>query len=137
MDSETRSSPETDRRDLFRCTQCGDCCKGYGGTYLTEENVAQIAHFLGMDAGRFLREKCRMSSGRPLLAQAENGYCAFWDRLCTIYPVRPAMCRRWPFIENLLRDIGNWQIMAGSCPGIRIDVADAAVLACVRQELER
>ena len=28
---------------LFSCTLCGDCCKGYGGTYLSETDIDAIA----------------------------------------------------------------------------------------------
>ena len=31
--------------DLFRCTLCGDCCRGYGGTYVRRDDIAAIARF--------------------------------------------------------------------------------------------
>ena len=34
--------------DLFTCRQCGDCCRGYGGTRLTSEDIAAIAAFTGI-----------------------------------------------------------------------------------------
>jgi hypothetical protein len=45
------------------------------------------------------------------------------------------MCKAWPFIESILVDVNNWQIMAASCPGIRIDVPDSVVMECVKKEL--
>jgi len=76
-----------------------------------------------------------MSGERPILAQGDNGYCIFWDEACTIHPVKPRMCKAWPFIGSVLVDVNNWHIMAASCPGIRIDVPDSVVMECVKQEL--
>jgi len=47
------------------------------------------------------------------------------------------MCRLWPFIESVLVDIDNWQIMAGMCPGIRSDVPDKSVRECIKQKIEK
>ena len=103
--------------DIFNCRQCGDCCKGFGGTYVSHEDVQAIAAFI--------------------LAQAENGYCIFWkDRICTIHPVKPRMCKAWPFIPNVLKDPQNWHIMAGFCPGIRTDVTPSEIVVCVRSQIE-
>jgi len=72
-----------------------------------------------------------------VLAQRADGYCIFWDRLCTIHPVKPRMCRAWPFIESILVDPQNWLTMAASCPGMSTDIALNQVVECVRQELAR
>jgi len=109
-------------RVLFDCLQCGDCCKGYGGTYVTDKDIEAIAGFIGCSAECFVAQYCTLSGSRPLLAQRGDGYCIFWDGLCRIHAVKPQMCRRWPFIDSLLVDVGNWLIMAGSCPGIRTDI---------------
>lgn len=129
----TRSSP-LKPADIFKCRRCGDCCIGYGGTFVTDAQIESIANFVNMEPAQFVAEKCRMSGGKPVLAQAESGYCIFWDDQCSIYPVRPSMCREWPFIENVLRDVSNWSAMAGSCPGIRIDIDDEVIQDCVREE---
>jgi len=121
--------------DLFTCKECGDCCKGYGGTFITDRQLRTIANYIGMDPLRFIQEKCQISDGKPVLAQKENGYCIFWDGLCTIYSVRPDMCRKWPFIESVLHDVSNWHIMAGSCPGMRTDIPSRVILDCVKKKL--
>ena len=120
---------------IFQCKQCGECCKGYGGTYVTEKDIDAISGALGIDPEFFVNTYCRRSGGRPLLGQGENGYCIFWDKLCTIHDVKPRMCREWPFIKPVLADINNWEIMAGACPGIRTDVPDDVIKACVEQTL--
>jgi len=137
MSSKVRSSSPVRPADIFECRRCGDCCIGYGGTFVTDAQVASIADHIGMTPEGFVAEKCRLSGGKPVFAQGEDGYCIFWDGQCTIYPVRSDMCRKWPFIESVLRDVTNWSIMAASCPGMRTDVSDEAIQACVREELSR
>jgi uncharacterized protein len=121
--------------DLFHCTRCGDCCRGYGGTYVTADDIAAIAAFVGCPAEDFTARYCRMSGHRPLLAQRADSYCIFWDGQCTIHPVKPRMCRRWPFIASIDSDPLNWAIMAGSCPGMRTGVPPERVRECVRKVL--
>jgi len=118
---------------LFKCRQCGACCRGYGGTYLSDGDIGRIARFIGSDPRKFVDQYCRLSGSRPLLAQREDGYCIFWDRLCTIHPVKPLMCRKWPFLESILIDPANWLIMADSCPGIQTGVAADTLVKMVRQ----
>ncbi len=135
MPSNTMPSDSMKASDVFNCKKCGDCCRGYGGTFVTEKDIEAIADYIKTDPERFVANYCQMSGSRPVLAQDENGYCVFWDRLCTIHPVKPRMCRAWPFIESVLVDINNWHIMAASCPGIRVDVPDNVVKECVKKEL--
>jgi uncharacterized protein len=123
--------------DLFACQLCGHCCKGYGGTYISQDEISNICRYLGLDQKQFIRRYCQISGGRTMVAQAENGYCIFWDQLCTIHPVKPRMCRIWPFIESVLVDAGNWQSMAASCPGMRIDFSDDQIQTCTRNVIKK
>ncbi len=118
---------------LFKCRKCGECCKGYGGTYLTDNDIKAISRHIGADPKRFVEQFCDLSGNRPVLAQRKDGYCIFWDRLCTIHPVKPLMCRKWPFLESMLVDSNNWLIMADSCPGIQTDVAVDTLEKIVKQ----
>ena len=124
-----------DAPEVFNCQQCGDCCRGYGGTFVSDEDIQAIAAFINTDPETFKEKYCQVSGGKPLLAQAESGYCVFWDTVCTIHPVKPRMCRQWPFIKSVLVDVKNWQIMAGVCPGIRLDVPEKTILGCVKEAL--
>ncbi len=123
--------------DIFDCTRCGDCCKGYGGTFISPDDIKAIANYLGTDSERFISEYCRMSGAKPLLAQGENGYCIFWNQVCTIHPVKPRMCKEWPFIRAVLVDMKNWDIMAGLCSGIRTDAPPDIVRDYVRKQLSK
>ena len=120
---------------LFDCTQCGDCCKGFGGTYINATDVEAIAQFTGIAADEIKRSHCVASGNRLVLAQRPDGYCIFWDRNCTIHPVKPMMCRQWPFIPSLLVDIQNWKMMASVCPGMRADLDDDDLSTCLVTEM--
>jgi Fe-S-cluster containining protein len=128
-------STNSDPAAIFECQLCGNCCRGYGGTVLSRRDIAAIAAFIGTDPESFVADYCRFSGQKPLLAQGADGYCVFWDRICTIHPVKPRMCRQWPFIENILRDSANWRAMASMCPGMRADASPGRIEECVRKAI--
>jgi Fe-S-cluster containining protein len=118
--------------DFFECQKCGECCKGYGGTFVSDHEIERISRYLGIDPERLLRDYCDWSGGLPLIKTAESGYCIFWDKLCTIHEVKPRMCKIWPFIESILLDPSNWAIIKSTCPGIRDDGDLDDLAECVR-----
>jgi Fe-S-cluster containining protein len=120
---------------IFQCKNCGDCCRGYGGTFLSEKDIKTIAGHIGAEVESFLAEYCEFSGTKPILTQGKNGYCIFWDDGCTIHPVKPYMCKAWPFIASVLIDADNWHIMSSMCPGIDEDVPDSVVRKCVANKL--
>lgn len=128
-------SDETSCDALFNCTQCGDCCKGYGGTYLSSMDIESIANYLGITADQFVADCTKVSGDRRLIRQGDNGYCVFWDQICTIHSVKPRMCRQWPYIRSILIDVGNWRAMAASCPGMKADAPEDDILNCVRKKV--
>ena len=130
-------SDSIDPAELFECRNCGDCCKGFGGTYLNAEDIEAIARYIGSDPGKFVDRYCSLSGTKSVLAQRSDGYCIFWDKICKIHPVKPLMCRKWPFIESILVDAENWLIMAGSCPGIHTDVPVDIVQKYVKKKLAK
>jgi Fe-S-cluster containining protein len=115
-------APSVSEADFFECKKCGICCKGYGGTFVTKQDIKTIASYINTGPKDFVADFCQMSGNKPLLAQAENDYCIFWEKLCTIHPVKPRMCKAWPFIESILVDSDNWNVMARACPGIKTKV---------------
>ncbi len=122
---------------IFECTLCGDCCKGYGGTVISDTDAQRIAEYLDIPLELFLKEYCIRSGSRRMLNQQASGYCTFWDKKCKIHPVKPNMCRAWPFIKSILIDVANWRIMAGSCPGMRTDVEEERICQETRRSIKR
>ncbi len=135
MTSERDDQETAAASKIFECKMCGECCNGFGGTVVTETDIQNISEYIGTDPRHFVDDYCQMSGDKTVLAQGENGYCIFWDGLCTIHPVKPRMCRAWPFIQSVLVDVSNWHIMAGFCPGMRTDVSEACIRACVEKAL--
>jgi hypothetical protein len=125
------ASDRNNCEQVFACTRCGDCCRGYGGTYLSEADIASIAEHISVDPETFVSDYCTPSGSRMLLKQGPDGYCIFWDTLCTIHPVKPRMCRQWPYLKSVLVDETNWRSMASMCPGIRTEAPMERVRACI------
>jgi Fe-S-cluster containining protein len=117
----------------FSCTQCGECCIGYGGTFVTDQDIARISAYIGVDPDGFVEKFCSLSGGRAVLAQQDDGHCMFWDKGCTIHPVKPRMCRKWPYLESILIDFDNWTIMASMCRGINKKAPPQMVKAWVKK----
>jgi Fe-S-cluster containining protein len=115
---------------------CGECCKGFGGTFVTDHDIEQISSRLGVKADFFLNQYCDWSGGRPLIRTGDSGHCVFWDELCTIHDVKPRMCRLWPFIESILVDPSNWAMIKSTCPGIRENGNLSDLAACVKRVIE-
>lgn len=123
--------------DIFTCRKCGECCEGYGGTYLTPKDIKRIAEYIGVPENDFVKKYCDLSGGRPVITRGADGKCIFYKSLCSIHPVKPRMCRAWPFIESVLKDKKNWDLMGSVCPGIKTDVPDEAIIRCVKTELNK
>lgn len=124
--------------DIFECKMCGQCCKGFGGTYVTEENIDKISRFIKSEPKRFTGQYCDPSGSRFVLTRGGDGCCIFFkpEKQCTIHPVKPYMCKAWPFIKTLIENPENWDIMADSCPGMKKGVGHADIQRIVRKEKE-
>jgi uncharacterized protein len=104
----------------FECTRCGACCTGDPGfVWVTEEELAAIARFLGQPLSEVRDLHARRSRGRITLREKANGDCVFFDRRkgCTIYPVRPPQCRTWPFWDSNVATPEDWERTCEVCPG--------------------
>jgi hypothetical protein len=121
--------------DFFQCQRCNACCQGYGGTSLTDADIVAIAEFIGVSPRRFLEDYCHVSGNRVVIGQAEDGNCHFLKDGCGIHPVKPRMCRAWPFIPSVVKAPENWWHMASVCPGMRTGFSEAQVAACVSRVL--
>ena len=130
------ASDPTTSKDIFECQQCGQCCNGFGGTYVTEDDIENICRYTNTDPETFIDRYCDMSGSRPVLTTKKSGTCIFFDpeKQCTIHPVKPYMCRAWPFIKTLISNPENWDIMANSCPGMKKGIAHQDIRRIVTAE---
>lgn len=101
----------------FRCTGCGNCCKGTA-VYITPEDVHRIAAGTGKSPREFIRFfsdrfltivkrdtfAVRFGQRRAVMGlKWKSGHCMFLgkDNRCTIYDHRPVTCRQHPFNVTL------------------------------------
>lgn len=124
--------------DIFKCKECGACCKGFGGTYITENDIEKISEFIGTEPEVFLEKYCTLSGSKHVLIQGKDESCIFFDpkKQCTIHPVKPYMCRAWPFIKTIVSNPENWDAMAGSCPGMEKNINHNTLIKIVKHEIE-
>ncbi len=103
---------------VFHCQQCGDCCAGRGGIFVRPDEVAAMAAFLDLDEPEFCRRYVESSPlGNRLTIAAD--VCVFMeDNRCRVHPVKPFICRQWPFLPALLADAEEFEAAKGACPGI-------------------
>lgn len=108
----------------FSCTQCGNCCSGAPGyVWVTREEIAKIAAFLGRPDGTLERAQLRRVGLRYSLTEKPGGDCVFLKReggksMCSVYPVRPLQCRTWPFWNQNLGKPEDWEHAHEKCPGM-------------------
>ena len=103
----------------FTCTQCGDCCTGAPGyVWVNRREVRALAEFLKVSVDDFGARYLRKVGGRYSLIEKSGGDCVFFDKGCTVYPVRPRQCRTYPFWSEVLKSRRSWEEEAEECPGI-------------------
>lgn len=119
MDSDYKTYSE-----IFECRQCGDCCNGFGGTYVTQKDIINISTYINFDPEKFIARYCDKSGSRFVLTLGDDGNCIFFDKIkqCAIHPVKPYMCKAWPFIQTVILHPENWNTMSNSCPGMKKDI---------------
>src|SRR5690606_28695269 len=97
----------------FRCTGCGNCCKGTI-VMLTDHDVRRLVDGAGYAPREFVRffgeDEVQMAKRHPFWIQFQRrraamglrwkpGRCTFLDRddRCSVYEHRPLACREHPF----------------------------------------
>lgn len=83
----------------YQCQRCNACCKWPGDVKLTNEEVDNIAAFLGMDSDSFIAKYCRLNMRRNGLSLIEkpSHECIFLiDGGCHIQSVKPQQCKDFP-----------------------------------------
>jgi len=103
---------------VFQCQQCGDCCAGRGGIFVRPEEVTAMAAFLGLEEEEFCVRFLEHSAQGARLA-IQDGVCVFVaDNRCRVHPVKPFICRQWPYLPILLVDEEEFEAAKGACPGL-------------------
>jgi Fe-S-cluster containining protein len=79
-----------------------------------------MAALLELTPEEFGRRYVEVTSMGPRLTVADNGFCIFLleGNLCRVHPVKPFICRQWPFLPALLVDPDELENAKTACPGI-------------------
>jgi Fe-S-cluster containining protein len=108
----------------FRCTKCGICC---GDTkektrhiLLLRTEAEQIAKTILQPISKFaVKIKDRAPYSYEMKKRAEDGKCVFLENnRCTIYSLRPLICRFYPFELKILHSQKYKFLFTEECPGI-------------------
>lgn len=95
---------------------------------LNEAEAASAAEFLNMELDDFRRDFLDFPGreGAPPwdIGCGENGKCLFSqaDGRCLIHPVKPEVCRAWPYLPGPLRVESAFLEARAACPGLRHDL---------------
>lgn len=106
----------------FTCAGCGRCCRGEpGAIWITEDELRNIAHYIGVSEDEFVRRFTTTIWKRTSIKERSNGDCVFYDNetsRCTINSVKPAQCSAFPFWHSVLRTRQHWNKAAKTCLGM-------------------
>lgn len=106
---------------IFECRRCGTCCLGRGGARLDEAQAEKVAAHLGLPLADVAR--LYLDPGPPPwdIGVGDDGFCLFHqpDGRCRIHPVKPEVCRQWPYLQALLTRESAFSDALQACPGLR------------------
>ncbi len=119
---------------VFTCKCCGHCCHGESTVSMSPDEQKRIAGYLSLSLGDFLDKFC-VRKGRRVEMRVVDGHCIFYgdDGLCTIHPVKPFHCRRWPLHPSILNDSAAWEAIRRDCPGFSEQATYEQVCNLIRE----
>ena len=87
---------------------------------LDVEEAAAAAALLGLDEAAFHRLYLEPGSPPWDIGLSGTGRCRFQKPggLCLIHPVKPAVCRIWPFLPPLMARESAFMEAGRACPGL-------------------
>jgi Fe-S-cluster containining protein len=110
------------RHSVFSCCQCGECCRGERGILVTPAELEAMAGYLGLSVDDFTSRFLVPTPLGPQLA-TRFGTCIMQaGSLCRVHPVKPRICRQWPFLPALVAHADEFEAAKEACPGIGADI---------------
>lgn len=123
---------------VFECTMCGQCCEGEGGIILGPHDLERISSGLKLCSEDFLKCYGVYRNGKWQIRTGDDGRCIFFREGagCTVHPIRPDVCRAWPFFRGNMIDSESLYLAKDYCPGIRQDATFEEFIAEGKAYLE-
>jgi len=107
--------------------------------YLTEEDIARLAEFLGMGAEEFEKRHVYRTKNLRRLRVPRYAQCAFLkEGGCSVHEAKPTQCRTFPYWPELLTSRRAWHETGKRCPGIgKGDLVNIEMARGVAEEMRR
>ncbi|MCL2679311.1 MAG: YkgJ family cysteine cluster protein [Dehalococcoidia bacterium] len=82
--------------NMVKCPpgECGRCCRAHDGVHITHEEYTRLTAFSGKTPDVIIRENGKM------FLHVTNGCEFLKNNACTIYAVRPDICRTFPLVTS-------------------------------------
>jgi uncharacterized protein len=124
-----------EKQPVFDCRQCGECCRGDRGILATAAEIEAMAVYLGLSRADFAARYLVDTPLGPQLA-SPGGVCVMQDgNLCRVHPVKPRICREWPFLRALLEHADEFEAAKGACPGLATDAGHEEFIRAAREQV--
>ncbi len=121
------------KRLVFSCRQCGECCHGERGIVVTATELGAMAAHLGLSPSDFASRYLVETQLGPQLATRLGTCIMQQDALCRVHPVKPRICREWPFLTALLTHADEFEAAKEACPGILADAGHEEFIKASRE----
>jgi len=108
----------------FQCTKCGICCgdtnKKIRHILLLSNEAEQIAAATSRQTSEFaVKIENKSPYSYEMEKTTESGKCIFLENnRCSIYPLRPLVCRFYPFELRIAANRKHEFLHTDECPGI-------------------
>jgi len=100
---------------------------------VTPAEHAAMAAYLGLSPEDFAARYLVATAMGPQLA-SRNGACVLQaDGLCQVHPVKPRICREWPYLPALLRHADEFAAAKEACPGLAADAGHEEFIKAWRE----
>ena len=104
---------------VFQCQQCGECCQGRGGILPTPVEIGLIAHYLKITVPQLEKNFLELTPLGLAVKNKPGAGCIFNEQgRCAIHPVKPRICRDWPFLPAILLHENELEAAKEACPGL-------------------
>lgn len=127
------SMQDSIKRLVFSCRQCGECCQGERGILVTTTELGAMAAHLGLSPSDFASRYLVETALGPQLATRLGTCVMAQDTLCRVHPVKPRICREWPFLSALLTHADEFEAAKEACPGIQADAGHEEFIKASRE----
>ena len=121
----------------FNCTGCGDCCRGGGNVYFSDDELQDLKEYLKLndEKWKLLKNQLIRFKKNGLNVHSSPKACIFInaENKCRIYPVRPLQCRSYPYWPSVFESRKELVLHMKKCPGFKEESEKITSLQILRR----